>query len=67
MDKPELTPRELEILTELAKGKSYQEIASEHHIARETVHKHLTLVYKKLKARNGIHAVAIAIQKGLIG
>jgi DNA-binding NarL/FixJ family response regulator len=66
MDKPEITNREKEMLENLADGNNYEQIAQHFCIAKETVHKHLVQTYKKLKARNGVHAVAIAIRTKII-
>lgn len=52
-----LTPREEEVLTLLAGGLLYKEIASELFISKETVHNHLRNVYKKLQVRSRTEAV----------
>jgi DNA-binding CsgD family transcriptional regulator len=66
MENVELTNRETEMLIKLADGNSYEEIAKNFNIAKETVHKHLVQTYKKLSAKNGVHAVAIAIRTRII-
>ena len=45
-----LTERELEILREVARGKSNPEIASEHFISVRTVERHISNIYSKLGA-----------------
>ncbi|HEX9658065.1 MAG TPA: response regulator transcription factor [Bacteroidota bacterium] len=52
-----LSPREYEILTYLAKGYRYKEIAEELHISVETVRTHLHNVYEKLHVRSRTEAV----------
>jgi DNA-binding CsgD family transcriptional regulator len=66
MENQTLTPRETEMLAELADGNSYEKIAKLHFITKETVHKHLSQAFKKLEAKNGVHAVALAIRKQII-
>ena len=43
-----LTKREAEVLEHLCRGRSYAQIASELHIAFETVHTHCRNIYRKL-------------------
>ena len=61
-----LTDREVAILTELASGKSNDEIAKELWVTQQTVKFHLTNVYRKLGAKNRADAVRQAYQLGLI-
>ena len=61
-----LTDREIAILTELASGKSNDEIAKELWVTQQTVKFHLTNVYRKLGAKNRADAVRQAYQLGLI-
>jgi len=61
-----LTEREVAILTELASGKSNDEIAKELWVTQQTVKFHLTNVYRKLGAKNRADAVRQAYQLGLI-
>lgn len=56
-----LSPREREVLTLIAEGASYDEIANSLDISLDTVKSHLKKIFAKLDARNGPHAVAIAI------
>ncbi|WP_329060527.1 response regulator transcription factor [Amycolatopsis sp. NBC_01480] len=66
MKKPRaLTPRELEILVEVARGMSNPEIAVKMFVSIETVRTHLHHISKKLGARNRAHAVAIAYHTGI--
>jgi len=51
-----LTPRENQILTLLAKGLLYKEIAAHLGIKNSTVHNHLSIAYRKLNVRNRTEA-----------
>jgi DNA-binding NarL/FixJ family response regulator len=62
----DLTEREREILTCLARGRRVADIASELHIASKTVKNHLTAVYAKLGVETGAQAVAEAYRRGLV-
>lgn len=53
----QLTPRELEILSHLAKGYRYKEIADTLFISVETVRTHLRNIYEKLHVRSRAEAV----------
>jgi DNA-binding CsgD family transcriptional regulator len=53
-----LSPRELEILTWAAKGKTYWETARILGIAYASVHSHVNSLRLKLNAVNTTHAVA---------
>jgi DNA-binding NarL/FixJ family response regulator len=53
-----LTGREKEILTFLAKGFSYKEIAERNNISVKTVNKHIYNIYQKLHVNSNIEAVA---------
>jgi DNA-binding NarL/FixJ family response regulator len=61
-----LTPRELEILKSLAKGKSGTAIASELHIAPLTVRTHVRNLLNKLGAHSRLEAVSFGLKYGLI-
>ena len=61
-----LTEREIAILTELASGKSNDEIAKELWVTQQTVKFHLTNIYRKLGAKNRTQATRIAQQHGLV-
>jgi DNA-binding CsgD family transcriptional regulator len=61
-----LSPRELEILTWSAKGKTYWEIARILGIAYSSVHSHINSLRLKLNAVNVTHAVARGYELGLI-
>lgn len=61
-----LTPRELDILFELARGSTDREIAARFVLSEGTVKTHLRHILKKLGARNRTQAVAYVLRKGLI-
>lgn len=63
---PQLSPRELEILEALAKGKTNREIAQEAFVSEATVKTHLVHIYTKLGVDSRTSAVAIALEKRLI-
>lgn len=62
----ELSAREKEVLTSLADGNNYQEIAERLFISVDTVRHHIKNIYKKLHVHSQSEAVAKAIRRGLI-
>ena len=62
----ELTPRELEVLVLIARGRSNREIASELVLSEATVKTHVKRVLAKLAVRDRVHAVVLAYESGLI-
>lgn len=63
---PQLTPRRLEILNDLAQGLTSEEIAEERHISVNTVHSHIKNIYSDLGAINRADAIRIATQNNII-
>lgn len=61
-----LSPREREVLTLIAAGLDFQQIADELTISPATVRTHVQNAHRKLGARNRPHAIALAMQRGLI-
>lgn len=61
-----LTEREMDVLKELAQGKTNREIASELVISERTVKFHISAILGKLGAGNRTEAVTIAVSRGLI-
>lgn len=61
-----LIPRHLAILHLLADGETDRRIARTLHLSVATVSSDRRLIYGKLRARNGAHAVALAIRHGLL-
>jgi DNA-binding NarL/FixJ family response regulator len=66
--KPEapLSPREIEILQQVAYGATTKEAADELGISFHTVKTHLERIFEKLGANDRAQAVAIAIRQGLV-
>lgn len=62
----ELTPRELDVLTLMARGLRNKEIAYELSITERTVKFHANAIYRKLDVGGRTEAVSKAIQKGLV-
>ncbi len=73
LEKPEqqnetklLSEREKEVLSFLALGKRYKQIADALFISVNTVHFHIKNIYKKLNIHSQLEAVNIAAKMGLI-
>ena len=64
---PRLSNREMEVLLWLKRGKSSWEIAVILNITERTVNFHVKNIMTKLNAVSRTQAVALAIEKGLIG
>ena len=62
----QLTPREVDILRQLANGNRNREIAEKLFIAEETVKAHLKHIMEKLGANDRTQAVAIGVRRGFI-
>jgi DNA-binding NarL/FixJ family response regulator len=61
-----LTDRELGILKELAKGKTYYAIALTLGISKDTVRFHIKRIYNKLHVHSQAEAVSEAMKKGIL-
>jgi DNA-binding CsgD family transcriptional regulator len=61
-----LSPREQEILTLVAAGRTTQEIAHECFVSKEAVKTHLTRIYRKLGVHNRASAVTCAARSGVL-
>ncbi len=61
-----LTDREVEVLRHLVDGKRNRDIAEKLFIAEETVKAHMKHILTKLGANDRTHALAIALQRGVI-
>jgi DNA-binding NarL/FixJ family response regulator len=62
----ELTERELEVLGQLAAGKSNAEIGEALFLSEATVKTHLTRVLSKLRLQSRVQAVVFAYESGLV-
>ncbi len=61
-----LTPREIEVLAEVARGRSNSEIGRVLHIGEATVKTHLLRVFGKLGVDDRTLAVTVAMERGLL-
>jgi DNA-binding NarL/FixJ family response regulator len=62
----DLTEREREVLIELARGLSNEELAETLFISENTVKTHVKRVLTKLEARDRVQAVVMAYEGGLM-
>lgn len=62
----ELSPREVEVLGLMVRGRSNKQVASELQIAEDTAKNHVKNILKKLGAQDRTHAATEAIQRGII-
>jgi DNA-binding NarL/FixJ family response regulator len=62
-----LSPKELEVLAELASGSTYMQIAEALIVTQATIKTHLVHIYKKLGVKNRHEAIARALALGLLG
>ncbi len=61
-----LTPRELDVLRLVSRGRSNKEIASAMFISEETVKTHMKSLFQKLGVHDRAEAVAVSLRRGLI-
>jgi DNA-binding NarL/FixJ family response regulator len=64
--RPNLTPRELDVLRAAARGLGNKQIALELHMSARTVQTHLTRVFAKLGVGSRTEAVLLAMRQGLV-
>lgn len=63
---PRLTPREVEVLQEVAKGLSNRDIAESLSIAENTVKNHIRNILEKLHLHSRMQAVLYAVRQNLV-
>ncbi|MCW3011446.1 MAG: response regulator transcription factor [Solirubrobacterales bacterium] len=63
---PQLSPREREIMHAMAEGLTAEKVGEEFGVSVETVRTHVRNVIRKLQARNRVHAIALALERGEI-
>ena len=61
-----LTPREIEIISYIAKGLVNKQIASKLFISKRTVDKHRTNILQKLNVNNSAELIAYAVKHGIV-
>jgi DNA-binding NarL/FixJ family response regulator len=59
-----LSPREREVIGLMAEGLTAEQIGARLGVSVETVRTHVRNVIRKLHARNRVHAIAIALERG---
>lgn len=62
---PELSPRELEVLQLIVKGRSNKEIGADLGLAENTVKNHVKMIFEKLRVADRTQAATTALQRGL--
>jgi DNA-binding NarL/FixJ family response regulator len=66
MSDEDLTPREIEVLNQIAGGNRNRDIAEKLFITEETVKVHIKHIMEKLGANDRTQAVAIGVRRGII-
>ncbi|EYR62317.1 LuxR family transcriptional regulator [Actinotalea ferrariae CF5-4] len=61
-----LTPRELEVLRGVARGRTNAQIGADLYITEATVKTHLLRVFGKLGVDDRTHAVTVALERGIL-
>jgi DNA-binding NarL/FixJ family response regulator len=62
----DITKREMQVLAQMAAGKTNKEIGFALGISQKTVEKHLESIYMKLKVSSRVEAAVLAVEKGLV-
>jgi DNA-binding NarL/FixJ family response regulator len=62
----QLTPRQFDILVEIAKGSTYSEIANKFVVTEGTIKTHIHNILRRLDCHNRTQLVAYALRSGLI-
>jgi len=64
--RPNLTPREFDVLRLVSRGRTNKEMASAMFISEETVKSHMKSLFQKLGVHDRAEAVSVSLQRGLI-
>ena len=64
--RPSLTPRELDVLRLVSRGRTNKEMASAMFISEETVKTHMKSLFQKLGVHDRAEAVSVSLQRGII-
>ena len=64
--RPEISPREKEVLRCMAEGKDNGAIAKELNITRETIKMHLRHIFRKMDVSDRTEAVVAAVRRGIL-
>lgn len=64
--RPNLTPREHDVLRLVSRGRTNKEMASAMFISEETVKSHMKSLFQKLGVHDRAEAVSVSLQRGLI-
>jgi DNA-binding NarL/FixJ family response regulator len=63
---PQLSPRERQVMGLMAEGRTAEVVGEQLGVSVETVRTHVRNAIRKLQARNRVHAIAIALERGEI-
>ena len=66
VETPTLTPREMEVLRQVARGLSNHEIGAELFISENTVKNHIRNIFEKLQMKSRMEAVMYAVRSKLL-
>jgi two-component system NarL family response regulator len=64
--RPTLTPRELDVLRLVAKGRTNKELAAAMFVSEETVKTHMKSLFLKLGVHDRAEAVSVSLKRGII-
>jgi DNA-binding NarL/FixJ family response regulator len=62
----QLSPREREVMALMAEGRTAEAVGEQLGVSVETVRTHVRNAVRKLQARNRVHAIALALERGEI-
>ncbi len=63
---PVLTPKEKEILLQIAEGKTNKEISNEFFVSKRTIEHHISSILSKMNSKTRVQAVVTALQQGIL-